>query len=87
MVFVPQLTIPPNRSNARAAAIGGGSLPYRTGRRVPPDITRALADIDRHVRRVAVNSGPRSEVGALAYAIHNLIAVVERLDRSLIGGR
>jgi hypothetical protein len=36
----------------------------------------ALADIDAHVERVAIDTQTGSDMNTLAYAIHNLIAVV-----------
>ena len=52
-------------------------------RRVSRDVARALAEIDRQVRKVALDKQARSDVNVLAYAIHNLISVVEKLQRSL----
>ena len=43
------------------------------------NVERTLTDIDQHVERVAARNPPGSDLNELAFAIHNLVAVVSGL--------
>ena len=73
-------TTPPPRS---PRALDSSRITSDQARRVTRDVSRALVEIDGQVRKVALDHQAGSDVNVLAYAIHNLISVVEKLRRSL----
>ena len=53
-----------------------------TSGEVDPDIAHQLAEIDRHVRRIASDRPEGSDLNTLAVAIHDLIECIRELHRA-----
>jgi hypothetical protein len=51
-------------------------------RRIPPDISATLADIDSHVGAVAARHPAGSDLHVLAHAVHNLTMAIRKLHAS-----